>query len=86
MYDSLFCFLNTNNVILGIFANMKSTEHNLPVTIHQILSWVKQCSTQERKMLLMELLGEKQQLKMASEKSLAKDWLSKEEEEAWKNL
>lgn len=37
-------------------------------------------------MLLMELLGEKQQLKMASEKSLAKDWLSKEEEEAWKNL
>ena len=32
------------------------------------------------------LLKDKSFTLLASEKSLAKDWLSKEEEEAWKNL
>ena len=82
----MFRDLATNNGIFGIFVVMKSVEHNLPVTINQILSWVKQCTSQERKMILKELIGDKQALQMASEKSLAKDWMSEEEDEAWKNL
>ena len=77
--------LATKNVIFGILAAMRPAEHNLPVTINQILSWVKQCTAQERKMILKELIVEKQALQFASEKSLAKDWISAEEDEAWKN-
>lgn len=61
-------------------------EHNLPVTITQVLAWVRQCTEQEKKAILNELLSDSQLLLMASENSLAKDWLSKEENEAWKNL
>lgn len=34
----------------------------------------------------MEQMNEKMFTALASEKSLAKDWLSKEDEKAWKNL
>jgi len=34
----------------------------------------------------MKQFQKKLQTALASEKSLAKDWLSKEDEEAWKNL
>jgi hypothetical protein len=78
--------LATKNVIFGILAAMKPVEHNLPVTINQILSWVKQCTAQERDIILKELITDKQALQFASEKSLAKDWISEEEDEAWKNL
>lgn len=65
---------------------MKTIQHNLPVTIEQVLMWVRQCTTQEKKALLSELLNDTEALMYASEKSLAKDWLSKEEDDAWKNL
>jgi hypothetical protein len=65
---------------------MKGIEHNLPVTIEQVLAWVRQCTANEKKTLLTELVSDTQALMFASEKSLAKDWLSKEEDEAWKNL
>lgn len=65
---------------------MKPVEHNLPVTINQILSWVKQCTAQERKLILKELISDKHALQLSSEKSLAKDWLGSEEDEAWKSL
>lgn len=65
---------------------MKPVEHNLPVSIDQIISWIKQCTVKERKLLLKELLGDKQALLLASENSLSKDWSSKEEDQAWENL
>ena len=65
---------------------MKAIEHNLPVTVEQILMWVNQCTEQEKKVILTELMNTSQALSMASEQSLAKDWLSKEEDDAWKNL
>jgi hypothetical protein len=65
---------------------MKNIEHNLPVTIQQIISWVRQCTPQEKKIIITELFEESKELTLASEKSLAKDWLSDEENEAWKNL
>ena len=65
---------------------MKAIEHNLPVTVEQILMWVNQCTEQEKKVILTELMNSSHSLSMASEQSLAKDWLSKEEDDAWKNL
>ncbi|MEP7170762.1 MAG: hypothetical protein ABI855_15445 [Bacteroidota bacterium] len=65
---------------------MKNIEHNLPVTIQQIISWVRQCTPQEKKIIITELFQESKELTLASEKSLAKDWLTDEENEAWKNL
>ena len=65
---------------------MKNIEHNLPVSIQQIISWVRQCSPIEKKIIIEELFDESKELAMASEKSLAKDWLSDEENNAWKNL
>ncbi len=65
---------------------MKVTEHSLPVKFEQILALVYQCTVEEKKFLLRELMNDSLQLTMASEKSLAKDWLSSEEEEAWKDL
>lgn len=65
---------------------MKAVEHNLPVTIDQILAWVRQCTVNEKKALLEELMGNTKSLMHASENSLAKDWLTKEEDEAWKDL
>ncbi|MCC6838546.1 MAG: hypothetical protein IT230_00160 [Flavobacteriales bacterium] len=43
-------------------------------------------STQEKKVILRELLDETATVTMASEPSLAKDWNDKEEDEAWKDL
>ncbi|MEO5571491.1 MAG: hypothetical protein ABIT08_17055 [Bacteroidia bacterium] len=65
---------------------MKNIEHNLPVTLQQIINWVRQCTPQEKKIIISELLDESKELSLASEKSLAKDWLSEEEDNAWKNL
>ena len=65
---------------------MKTIEHNLPVTINQVMDWVRQCTEEEKKILLTELLNDSSLLMLASEKSLAVDWLSEEEEEAWKEL
>ena len=65
---------------------MKAFEHNLPVTIEQVLAWLRQCTSQEKKIIFHELMSESQMLLLASEKPLAKDWLGKDEDEAWKNL
>lgn len=66
---------------------MKTTiEHSLPVTIEQVLAWVRQCTVEEKEIIIHELLNESGLLLRASEQVLAKEWLSKEEEEAWKDL
>jgi hypothetical protein len=65
---------------------MNPVSHNLPVTIDQVIAWVRQCTVEEKKRLMSELITEKNNLLLASEKSLAKDWLSKEDEAAWKDL
>lgn len=65
---------------------MKTVAHNIPVTIDQILNWLSQCNEQEKKAILSELLNSSKSTMLASEQSLSKDWLSKEEDDAWKNL
>lgn len=65
---------------------MKTIEHRLPVTIQQVLDWVNQCTDEEKKILLTEILSDSGDLMLASEQSLAKDWLSPEEDEAWIDL
>ena len=65
---------------------MKTIEHRLPVTIQQVLDWVNQCTDEEKKILLTEILSDSGDLMLASEQSLAKDWLSPEEDEAWVDL
>jgi hypothetical protein len=65
---------------------MKTSEHNLPVKFEQILTLVYQCTQEEKNILVRELMKDSLQSMMASEKSLAKDWLTKEEDEAWKDL
>ncbi|MBX2984105.1 MAG: hypothetical protein KF843_15680 [Flavobacteriales bacterium] len=65
---------------------MHTSEHNLPVSISQVLAWIRQCSTQEKKVLLNELLNDTAALTIASEPSLSKDWESEEEEQAWAGL
>lgn len=47
---------------------------------------IKELKLQRKKSLLNRIDPETLNLMMASEKSLAKDWLSKEDEEAWKDL
>ena len=65
---------------------MKTIEHRLPVTIQQVLDWVNQCTDEEKKILLTEILRDSRDLMLASEQSLAKDWLIAEEDEAWIDL
>jgi len=65
---------------------MRSVQHNLPVTIDQVIAWIRQCSVEEKRQLMTQLADLPDTLLLASEESLAKDWLSKEDEEAWKNL
>lgn len=65
---------------------MQASEHNLPVTLIQVLTWIKQCTTPEKKILLRELLDDTASLTIASEPSLAKDWANDEEDQAWAAL
>lgn len=65
---------------------MPTPEHNLPVSIAQVLAWMEQCTLQEKKMLLRVLINDTAALTMASEPSLAKDWSDPAEDEAWKDL
>ncbi|HNO06729.1 MAG TPA: hypothetical protein PKK49_15710, partial [Flavobacteriales bacterium] len=65
---------------------MHASEHNLPVNINQVMAWLQQCSMQEKKKILRELLDDTAAITIASEPSLAKDWDDKEEDEAWKDL
>ncbi|MBP7408134.1 MAG: hypothetical protein KA941_05170 [Flavobacteriales bacterium] len=65
---------------------MQGFEHNLPVTLSQVLAWIKQCTTPEKKLLLRTLLDDTSALTIASEPSLAKDWSGSDEDEAWSGL
>jgi hypothetical protein len=65
---------------------MQAPEHDLPVTMTQVIVWLRQCSTQEKKVLLKALLDDSAALTIASEPSLSTDWSSEEEDEAWKDL
>ena len=50
------------------------------------MAWLQQCSTQEKKKILRELLDDTSALTIASEPSLAKDWEGEEEDQAWAGL
>jgi hypothetical protein len=65
---------------------MQASEHEMPVSMAQVLAWINGCSTQEKKVLLRVLLDDTAALTVASEPSLAKDWDSDEEDDAWKGL
>ncbi|MBK7946931.1 MAG: hypothetical protein IPJ85_17225 [Flavobacteriales bacterium] len=65
---------------------MHSHEHGLPVSITQVLAWIRECTTQEKKVLLRTLLDDTAALTIASEPSLARDWDGAAEDEAWKDL
>jgi hypothetical protein len=65
---------------------MHASEHNLPVSISQVLAWIRHCSTHEKKVLLKELLDDTTALTIASEPSLSKDWVDEEEDQAWAGL
>ena len=65
---------------------MKDKEHNLSVTFEQILSLVHQSSQGEKNILMRELMKGSLQLMQMSEKSLSRDWLTTDEDEAWKDL
>jgi hypothetical protein len=64
----------------------------LPLQFNQVLEIVRQLGLDERQKLLLYLLGlqpDKEDLTLthlASERSLAKDWLTETEDEAWQNL
>lgn len=63
---------------------------NISLTFEQLLSIVKQLSSEEKKTLSDFLQKEQNsdviQTHLATEQILAKDWLSDKEEEVWKNL
>lgn len=65
---------------------MNASEQNQSASMAQLLSWVRLCSTQEKRLLLKELLDDTSALTIASEPSLAKDWSGEAEDEAWKDL
>lgn len=62
----------------------------LPIDFNQIVGLVRQLSLEERERLIRYLKDwqseEPTLTHVASEKVLAKDWLSPEEDEAWENL
>jgi hypothetical protein len=73
------------------FAMSEATSLFLPLKYNQLLEVVKQMSAVEKQKLLHFLLRhaleeDKTVTHFASEKSLAKDWLTPEENKAWENL
>lgn len=65
---------------------MHAHEHDMSVSMPQVLAWIRGCSTQEKKALLRVLLDDTAAITIASEPSLAKNWDSAEEDEAWTGL
>ena len=67
---------------------------NMPISYQQLYELVSQLPVMEKQKLFTSLLKEKIDkpgdnfiyTHFASEKSLAKDWLSSEEDKAWKDL
>jgi hypothetical protein len=70
------------------------TKLNIPITFNQIFQLVRKLSVMEKQKLLSLLIkdnfiktaDDKVMTHFASEKALAKDWLSSEEDQAWKDL
>lgn len=68
----------------------------LPLSFEQVLELVRQLSTEEKQKLINLIQKDKEDTPFlveeptlthfASEKILAKDWLSPEEDEAWQDL
>lgn len=64
----------------------------LPLQFNQVLEIVQQLGIAERRSLLLFLMGHQTEIEdmtlthFASEDTLAKDWLTETEDEAWKNL
>lgn len=62
----------------------------LPINFQQLLELIRQLSTEEKHLLLQYLQqwreDEPTMTHFASEKVLAEDWLSPEEDEAWADL
>ncbi len=71
---------------------IESTELYLPLKFNQLLELVKQLSLTDKNNLLNYLLNQNTEednltlTHFASEKSLAKDWLTQTEDEAWQDL
>ena len=67
---------------------------SLPLTSKQLIAAIRQLPISERQLLFTSLLKDAVQEQeenttvthFASEKTLAKDWLTKEEDEAWQTL
>ena len=67
---------------------------NIPISYNQLFQLVRKLPVVEKQRLLISLIKESfgspgddtTLTHFASEKSLAKDWLSPEEDEAWKDL
>lgn len=56
------------------------------MSLSQILAWIHGSTTQEKRVLLRELLDDTAAVTIASEPSLSRDWDDPEEDEAWKDL
>ncbi len=65
---------------------MPASEHNLPFSINKVLAWTRQCSTQEKKVVLKELLDDTAARTIASEPSLSKNWVGEVEDQDWAGL
>jgi hypothetical protein len=68
----------------------QSIKAYLPLNFNQILTLIRQLSLEEKQRLLSylqeESTNEPTLTHFASEKALAEDWLSPEEDAAWANL
>lgn len=66
--------------------NMHHADPSTPIPLAQLLAWLHDRSTQEKKVILRELMDDTAALTLASAPSLAKDWDDEDEHEAWKDL
>ncbi|HMN05678.1 MAG TPA: hypothetical protein PKD45_08125 [Flavobacteriales bacterium] len=65
---------------------MQHQESSSSMSLSQILAWIHGSTTQEKRVLLRELLYDTAAVTIASEPSLSRDWDDPEEDEAWKDL
>lgn len=66
----------------------KVSEKKATYTLEEIVEIIESLSSKDKSELIDRIGAEEHRLdiSLASEQSLAKDWLSKEEDEAWKSL
>jgi hypothetical protein len=86
--------IKKRNVVILKELKKMDAKINIPISCQQVYELVRQLPVIEKQKLFTSLLKERIDRSgdnsiythFASEKSLAKDWLSPEEDEAWKNL